>query len=115
MSLLTDEIPPVIDEATEDRSETAKQSDAKAQAYLNSTIVPLLQDGKTPFHTEVLPFDTSAESVGAMLCGLAEKTGASIMAMAKHNKGAVQEFFLGSATNHCTRHCKIPLLVLHAD
>ena len=32
--------------------------------------------------------------------------------LAKHNKGKVAEFFLGSVTNYCTHHAQAPVIVV---
>ena len=53
--------------------------------------------------------------VGSIVCKRAEQLGAAMVVMAKHNKGAIKEFFLGSSTKFCTHNCRTPVLVLHCD
>ena len=53
--------------------------------------------------------------MGAIICKRAEQLDAGMVVMAKHDKGALKEFFLGSSTKHCTHHCRAPVLVLHCD
>jgi nucleotide-binding universal stress UspA family protein len=35
--------------------------------------------------------------------------------LAKHNRGKIKEFFVGSVTSYCVKHCKSPVVVLHED
>ncbi|KAG1661230.1 hypothetical protein FOA52_008276 [Chlamydomonas sp. UWO 241] len=99
----------------EDTSTMHKHTETKAAAYLHKKFVPLLEDAKVPYHTEVVTFAPNANSVGEMICQLAKDVDASMVAMAKHDQGTIQEFFLGSTTNHCAHHCLAPVLIVHAD
>ena len=55
---------------------------------------------------------TDAASIGELICLEAEQAQAAMVVMVRHTKGAIQEFFLGSATSFCTHHSKVPILVL---
>jgi nucleotide-binding universal stress UspA family protein len=55
---------------------------------------------------------TDVASIGALICAEADKAQAAMVVMVRHTKGAVQEFFLGSATSYCTHHSKIPMVIL---
>lgn len=54
-------------------------------------------------------------STGSIVCKRAEQLNAAAVVMAKHNKGAMAEFFIGSVSNYCTHHSKAPVLIMHAD
>lgn len=43
------------------------------------------------------------DSIGAVICKRAEQLNASAVVLAKHNKGAIKEFFVGSVTNYVRR------------
>ena len=43
----------------------------------------------------------------------AEELGVAAVAMARHTKSKLQEFFLGSCTNYVLKHCKAPLVIYH--
>ena len=57
----------------------------------------------------------AALQIGSIICQRADQLQAALVVMAKHNKGALQEFFVGSSTTYCTHHCRSPVLVLHCD
>lgn len=57
-----------------------------------------------------LPADN--DSIGAVICKRADQLNASAVVLAKHNKGAIKEFFVGSVTNYvsvctCAHVCMI--------
>jgi hypothetical protein len=68
-----------------------------------------------PFKLELVRFATDNDSIGAVICRRADQLNAAAVVMAKHNKGRIKEFFVGSATVYCTHHCKSPLLIMHCD
>jgi nucleotide-binding universal stress UspA family protein len=68
-----------------------------------------------PFKLELVRFATDSDSIGAIVCRRAEQLNAGTVVMAKHSKGRLREFFVGSVTTYCTHHCKSPLLVMHCD
>jgi hypothetical protein len=68
-----------------------------------------------PYKLELVRFATDNDSIGAVICRRAEQLNAAAVVMAKHNKGAIREFFVGSVTVYCTHHCKAPLLIMHCD
>jgi hypothetical protein len=45
------------------------------------------------------------------VCEKAKIIDADLVVMASHRKGRLQEFFVGSVTNYCLHHSKVPLLV----
>jgi hypothetical protein len=45
------------------------------------------------------------------VCEKASIIDADLVVMASHRKGRVQEFFVGSVTNYCLHHSKVPLIV----
>jgi hypothetical protein len=64
----------------------------------------------TPLHDAA-----AATAAGALVCRRAEQIDAAVVLMAKHQRGAMKEFFVGSVTNYACHHCKQPVLVLHCD
>lgn len=68
-----------------------------------------------PYAVEIVHYLTDRESIGEALCKRADALNAAALCMAKHNRGAINEFFLGSTTKYATLHCKAPLVVLHCE
>ena len=68
-----------------------------------------------PYQVEIVRGCVDNDSIGALLCRRAEQLNAAVLVMAKHNRGAVKEFFIGSVSNYALHHCKQPVLVLHCD
>eukprot|EP00798_Chlamydomonas_sp_ICE-L_P021503 gene21503-28484_t len=104
-----------MEEVVEDDEETRKKVESHAREFLLKTFVPRLDELKIPYQIEIVRFGTDADSVGTVICERADQLNAGLVVMAKHNKGAIKEFFIGSSTNYCTHHCKSPILVLHCD
>lgn len=48
-----------------------------------------------PYEAEVVRGCTDNDSIGALVCRRAEQLNAAALLMAKHNRGAVKEFFIG--------------------
>jgi structural maintenance of chromosome 2 len=53
---------------------------------------------------KVVKFATDNDSIGSIICKRAEKINAVAVVLAKHNKGKIAEFFVGSVTNYCESH-----------
>eukprot|EP00775_Hariotina_reticulata_P004395 gene4395-4648_t len=70
---------------------------------------------KIPYQVEIVRGGVDNDSIGALVCRRAEQIDAAVVLMAKHQRGAVKEFFVGSVTNYACHHCKQPVLVLHCD
>ena len=68
-----------------------------------------------PFATHVVRAPQDNDSIGVVLVKLAEQLNAGALVLAKHDKGRLSEFLLGSVTAYVTRHCRQPVLVMHAD
>jgi structural maintenance of chromosome 2 len=83
----------------------------QASEFIDSKFVPKLRGAA--HKVEIVRFQTGAEAVGEVLCQRASDLKAVAVVMASHNKGAVQRFFLGSATEYCARNCSVPIVVLH--
>jgi hypothetical protein len=73
---------------------------------------PVLLCLQVVYTIKVLKGMTDAASVGEHVCKEAEQAQVAMVVMARHTKGAIQEFFLGSTTSYCTHHSKVPVLVL---
>ena len=84
-----------------------------AEKFITARFLPLLSEAKQPHKVEIVHFSTDADSVGEVVAARAERLNASAVVMAKHNKGAVKEFLLGSTAKHLTKHCTRPVVVLH--
>lgn len=57
--------------------------------------------------------DVDTESIGNVVCRKADEIGACALVLSGRSKSRLQRFFLGSVTNHCVHHCKIPVMVVH--
>ena len=68
-----------------------------------------------PFSTHVVRAPQDNDSIGVVLVKLAEQLNAAALVLAKHDKGRLSEFLLGSVTRYVTHHCRQPVLVMHAD
>ncbi|GAX73912.1 hypothetical protein CEUSTIGMA_g1362.t1 [Chlamydomonas eustigma] len=86
-----------------------------ASEFMAVGFVQLLRDQKIPHKIEIVKFAVDSDSVGSLVCKRAEQLNAAAVVLAKHNKGSIKEFFVGSVTNYCTKHCKSPIVVIHAD
>lgn len=84
-----------------------------AKEMMRSKFVPKLATRDIPYKVEIVHFLTDADSIGQAICTRAEKLDAAAVCMAKHQKGKISEWFLGSTTKYCIGHCKAPLVVLH--
>ena len=56
------------------------------------------------YQMEVVKFATDNDSIGSIICKRAEQINAVAVVLAKHNKGKIAEFFVGSVTNYCESH-----------
>jgi len=54
-----------------------------------------------PYRIEITKFATDNDSIGSIICKRAEQLNAAAVVMAKHSKGKLQEFFVGSVTSYC--------------
>eukprot|EP00798_Chlamydomonas_sp_ICE-L_P025603 gene25603-11255_t len=77
---------------------TKAEMEKEAREMLNSKFVSKFEDRK----------------VGDIICKRAKDLDAMVV-MGKHPKGKVEEFFSGSSTNYCVKHCKQPVLILHCE
>lgn len=53
-----------------------------------------------PRCSEIVHFLTDNDSIGEAICKRGEALGAAAVIMAKHQRGAIAEFFLGSVTKY---------------
>jgi nucleotide-binding universal stress UspA family protein len=86
---------------------------AEAKEMMKSRFIPKLATRNIPYQVEIVHFLTDADSIGEAICKRADALNAAAVCMAKHQRGAISEFFLGSTTKYCTTHMKAPLIVLH--
>lgn len=86
---------------------------AEAKEFMKRRFVTKLASRSIAYKVEIVHFLTDNDSIGEAVCKRAEALSAAAVVMAKHQRGAIAEFFLGSVTKYCTTHCKQPLIVLH--
>ncbi|KAI7840666.1 hypothetical protein COHA_005588 [Chlorella ohadii] len=86
---------------------------ADAKEFMKRRFVTKLASRNIAYKVEIVHFLTDNDSIGEAVCKRAEALNAAAVVMAKHQRGAIAEFFLGSVTKYCTHHCKQPLVVLH--
>lgn len=60
-------------------------------------------------------FPTLPLATGAVLVQRANELAAVAVVVARHNKGMLKEFFMGSVSTYMSKHCKRPVVVIHAD
>jgi structural maintenance of chromosome 2 len=99
----------------EDDEETRRKVEEHAQEFIKERFETKLTELKIPYQVEIVRGCVDNDSIGALLCRRAEQLNAAVLLMAKHNRGAVKEFFIGSVSNYALHHCKQPVLVLHCD
>jgi len=104
-----------VEEVVEDDPETQRKVEDHARQHLTTKYVPVLEEKKVTYQIEIVRFATDNDSIGSIVCKRAEQLNAAAVVMAKHNKGSIQEFFVGSVCNYCTHHCKTPVLIMHTD
>lgn len=85
----------------------------EAKEMMKHRFVTKLASRNIPYQVEIVHFLTDADSIGEAICKRAAALNAAAVCMAKHQRGAISEFFLGSTTKYCTAHCATPLIVLH--
>ena len=68
-----------------------------------------------PFKLEMLHYSTDNDSIGSMVCKRAEQLNAAAVVMARHNRGRLSEFFLGSVTSYCLHNLRAPLIIMHCE
>ena len=81
--------------------------------YVAETLLPILdQRGKNvSYQLDIIAYEMNNTSIGEVVCEKASIIDADLVVMASHRKGRVQEFFVGSVTNYCLHHSKVPLIV----
>jgi hypothetical protein len=58
-----------------------------------------------PYTVEVVRGCIDNDSIGALVCKRAEQLNAAALLLAKHQRGAVKEFFIGRCVRACARAC----------
>jgi len=104
-----------VEGVIEDDEETKRAVEQHAEEFIRTKFESKLEELKIPFQVDILRASTDNDTIGAVICRRADAVNATVVVMAKHTRGAIKEFFVGSATNYCTHHCKQPVLVLHID
>lgn len=80
--------------------------------YVAETLLPILdQRGNVTYKLDIIAYEMNNTSIGEIVCEKAKIIDVDLVVMASHRKGRLQEFFVGSVTNYCLHHSKVPLLV----
>jgi nucleotide-binding universal stress UspA family protein len=82
---------------------------------LRSRFETVLSAKGVPYDAHLVRCDTSTDSIGQLVVNRAAALGAAAIVMAKHNKGVIKEFFVGSTTSYVVAHSRVPVIVLHND
>lgn len=57
------------------------------------------------YQLEIVKFACDNDSIGSIICKRADQLNAAAVMLAKHDKGAIAEFFVGSVTTYCEWSC----------
>lgn len=93
--------------------ETDLKHIADAKEFIKRRFVTKVASRNIPYKVEIVHFLTDADSIGEAICKRAEALNAGAVLLAKHQRGAISEFFLGSTSKFCIGHCKKPLVIIH--
>lgn len=104
-----------VEGVIQDDEETQRKVEQHAQELMEKKFASKLREKHIPFKVEIVKFATDNESIGSIICKRADQLNAVVVVLAKHNRGRVKEFFVGSVASYCTHHCKSPVLVMHCD
>ncbi|KAK9819634.1 hypothetical protein WJX72_000582 [[Myrmecia] bisecta] len=85
----------------------------QAKALMNTRYEPHLKDIQGFYDMHIVHFRTDTDSIGAVVGLMANKYDVTAVIMAKHNKGRIQRWFIGSASNACLQKCSKPVMLLH--
>ncbi|WIA13620.1 hypothetical protein OEZ86_006880 [Tetradesmus obliquus] len=99
----------------EDDEETKRKVEEHAQEFIRERFEKRLETLRIPYQVDIVRGCVDNDSIGALVCRRAEGIDAVAVVMAKHSRGTIKEFFIGSVTNYACHHCKQPVLVLHCD
>ncbi|MEW5306031.1 MAG: hypothetical protein WDW38_009970 [Sanguina aurantia] len=103
----------IMPEIIEEDPAAQKAKEESACAYIAAHFELKLVGHKIPYEVELVRCYVDNDALGACICSRAEQLGACTVVMAKHPKGAVVEFFVGSVTSYCVHHATCPVVVLH--
>lgn len=92
-----------------------KQQEEHALAFIHERFEVVLKQKRVQYDAHLIRCNTSSDSVGQLICARADLLKVAAVIMAKHNKGAVKEFFVGSSCSYVIHRCKQPVIVLHCD
>ncbi|KAK9814802.1 hypothetical protein WJX72_011691 [[Myrmecia] bisecta] len=85
----------------------------QAEHFISDRFLSKLQGISPEPVVHIVKSEVDTDSIGNVICKKVLELNAAAVIMASHNKSRLQEFFLGSVTNHVTNHCKRPVLVVH--
>ncbi|KFM29237.1 hypothetical protein F751_1613 [Auxenochlorella protothecoides] len=86
-------------------------SDAKE--FIKRRFVTKVATKNIAYKVEIVHFLTDNDSIGEAIVTRAAALKAAAVVLAKHQRGAIAEFFMGSVTKYVTHHIKQPVIVLH--
>lgn len=74
---------------------------AEAKEFIKRRFVTKLATRNIAYKVEIVHFLTDNDSIGEAICTRAEALKAATVVVAKHQRGVVAEFFMGSVTKVC--------------
>eukprot|EP01025_Chloroclados_australasicus_P013614 TRINITY_DN16405_c2_g1_i3.p1 TRINITY_DN16405_c2_g1~~TRINITY_DN16405_c2_g1_i3.p1 ORF type:complete len:176 (-),score=15.88 TRINITY_DN16405_c2_g1_i3:11-538(-) len=84
-----------------------------AEEFIRSRFLPKLAGHSSQALVHLIKSEVDNDAIGRVICEKAESLHAAVVVLAKHTRGAIKEFFLGSVCMYCVKHCKRPVLVHH--
>lgn len=101
------------DAVAQQRIEEGRQKKALDQI---ASLIPVLEEKKIPYRIEIVTVvgsDWNADAVADAIWRRSEELKASLIIVAKHNRGLIKEMFTGSVTTKLIHLSKQPVLVFH--
>jgi nucleotide-binding universal stress UspA family protein len=80
--------------------------------FVKHRFLQTLIQNKVPFQLHVILGPTDSESVGRVVAKKVEDIKADTVVIAKHSKGKIKEYWLGSVTKELIKRVNIPVAVV---
>lgn len=85
----------------------------EAEAFIQQRFVVLFTGQHMEPIVHLIKAEVDANSIGKVICSKATDLHAAAVVLAKHNRGRVHDFFMGSVCKYCVQHCPCPTIVVH--
>lgn len=87
----------------------------QAHAFIQDRFVPKIDALQAQHQISIVnaAIDAASNSIGDHICIKADELSAALVVMAAHHKGRLQNYLLGSTTEHCINFCRSTVLVAH--